>query len=45
MHLFDMTSGDQTPNHALQRPRHDAMVCNPRVPGTGSLSLGRSPKP
>jgi hypothetical protein len=29
------------PNHALQRTRHDASVCNPRVPSAGSLSLGR----
>ena len=28
-------------NHALQRTRHDVVVCNPRVPCAGSLSLGR----
>ena len=30
------------PNHALQRTRHDAVVCNRGVPRAGSLSLGRS---
>ena len=29
------------PNHALQRTRHDARVCNRGVPQAGSLSLGR----
>jgi hypothetical protein len=29
------------PNHALQRTRHGVVVCNPRVPCAGSLSLGR----
>ena len=29
------------PNHALQRTRLGAVVCNPRVPRAGSLSLGR----
>jgi hypothetical protein len=29
------------PNHALQRTRHDAVVCNRCVPCAGSLSLGR----
>jgi len=28
-------------NHALQRTRHDVVVCNRRVPWAGSLSLGR----
>lgn len=28
-------------NHALQRTRHDARVCNHRVPRAGSQSLGR----
>ena len=32
---------DVWPNHALQRTRHDAVVCNPCVPCAGSLSLGR----
>jgi hypothetical protein len=32
---------DETPNHTLQRTRHDVVVCNPRVPCAGSLSLGR----
>jgi hypothetical protein len=30
-----------TPNHALQRTRPDAVVCNHCVPCAGSLSLGR----
>jgi len=30
------------PNHALQRTRHDVVVCNHCVPRAGSLSLGRS---
>ena len=29
------------PNHALQRTRPSRPGCNPRVPGAGSLSLGR----
>ncbi len=29
------------PNHALQRTRHDAVVCNHGVRWAGSLSLGR----
>ncbi len=32
---------DLQANHALQRTRHVAVVCNPRVPRAGSLSLGR----
>ena len=29
------------PNHALHRTRHNAVVCNSRVPWVGSLRLGR----
>ncbi len=29
------------PNHALQRTRQGAVVCNRGVPRAGSLSLGR----
>ena len=35
----DIGMDDQRPN-ALQRTRHDVVVCNPRVPCAGSLSLG-----
>jgi len=30
-----------TANHALQRTRHVAVVCNRGVPWAGPLSLGR----
>ena len=42
MHLSDMISGDETPNHALQRTRPSRHCCNRRVSWAGSLSLGRS---
>ena len=37
-----ISDSHKTANHALQRTRHDVVVCNRRVPWAGSLSLGRS---
>jgi len=34
-----MCSVTDTPNHALQRTRHGAVVCNRGIPRAGSLSL------